>query len=361
MAARRRRRWPWIAILGVFLAVEVALRVLTGYSTNWDVRLGADKQFDPVTQFRNKPLRDFGDGVVTNELGYRAPANLQRALPADELRILYLGDSNSVIPRHRYYPRQVEQILEAELGIPVQTVNAAVPGFSSENARLLFEHELSSFEGDYLFVNLGWNDLGQYGPEGLPFKRAEAGYAVSPLQRLFSHVYTGRLLFAALRVHERRQPAFHRPLDAAELRLYDSYEPTHFVENMTAILRRARERYPAVYVMNLATLTSDDPTESELRTAHFPVGMGKNMAKLHHLVWTYRRAIDEVARREGVPVIDLYPLFDSREARKHFTDSAHMDAEGAARVARAVADAVVARERARPSLPRRAATAGVSG
>lgn len=324
--------------------MEVALRLLTDFDSRWNVRLGDQKRFDPIVQFRNKPNYDLGQGLATNELGYLAPVGLTERPAPGVLRILYVGDSNTVTPRWDHYPVQVESMLEAALGVDVETVNTAVAGYSSANARLLYEHEASRFAADYVFVYLGWNDLGQYGPEGLPYKLHEKGYRISPLQRLLTNVYSIRFAFAAQRVLAQRTPAFDAPLDPRDEALYASYRPTHFVENLRAIVRLARERGAAVYLLGLATLTSDAPTDEELSKAHFPTGMDRNLRKLHQLVRIYDDAVRQVAREEDVPFIDLFALFDSREARRTFTDSCHMDAEGARRIAIAVADAVLARE-----------------
>lgn len=326
--------------IGSLLILELGLRVLTDRSSRWNVRLGAHKQYDPVVYMRNKPNSSFGAGSTTNEFGYWAPRNLSFEQPRDALRILYLGDSNSVLPLGRNFPVQVEELLEAQTGIDVQTVNSAVPGYSSENARLLFENELSRFEASYLIVYLGWNDLGQFGPEGLPYKKAVAGYELSSTQRLISNLYSLRFLYALGRSIRRYQPAVHEPMSAEDQRLYDNYWPHHFEENLRRILELASERYPGVYVMTLATLTSEDPSPDELARAHFPVGMDKNMTKLHQLVQTYNRAIVRVAAQTGVSVLDLYSLFDSREARKHFTDSCHLDDQGARRIAVVVAEEI---------------------
>jgi hypothetical protein len=80
--------------------------------------------------------------------------------------------------------------------------------------------------------------------------------------------------------------------------------------------------------------------------------MSRNMTKLHHLVMQYSAAAEQVAREQGVALIDIYALYDTPEARLGFTDSAHMNSFGAARMARVVADRVIAAERASPSLPR---------
>jgi lysophospholipase L1-like esterase len=341
-----------IGALGLLLVAEVGLRVLTSADSKWNVRLGASKQHDPIAIFRNKPFYDYGQGLVANEYGYLAPHDLDEAPPPDALRILYLGDSNTVTPRYTHYPVAVERIVEGELGVDVQTVNTAVPGYSSLNARLLFEGEVVRFDADHFVVYLGWNDLGQYGPEGLPYKRVAQGYEVSPIQRVLSNVYTIRFVYAVQRYRQRSTPARYGELTAEERALYAAYEPDHFVENMRAILARAKERYPNVYVGSIATITNEDPTASELATAHFPVGMGKNMKKLHLLVMKYDAAVRAVAAETGVEVLDFHARFDDREARKSFTDSCHMNADGAEMLGEVVAEAILRRERRDPTLPR---------
>jgi lysophospholipase L1-like esterase len=256
------------------------------------------------------------------------------------------------MPLRANFPLQTEEMLESALGVPVQTVNTAVPGYASQNARQLFEAEVSRFDADHLVVYLGWNDLGQYGPEGLPYKRLERGYRVSPLQRALSNVYSIRFLYAFQRYMSRSEPSFYGPLSAEEVALYDAYEPHHFAENLRAILTLAKRRYPHVYVGSIATITSDDPNEHELATAHYPTGMGKNMKKLHVLVTKYDFVVRELARELGVELLDFHGLFATPEARRHFTDSCHMNTEGARRMARMVSDAIARQERARPSLPR---------
>ena len=312
--------------------------------------MGANKEYDPVLQFRNKADYPIGHGLKSNELGYQAPHGLRPELPRDRLRLVYLGDSVTMTPLYDNYPRLAEVLLGREMHVPIETVNAAVPGYSSENARLMLSRELSRFDGHYLFVALGWNDLGHYGPEGLAYKRVEAGYPVSAFQRLLTHLYSLRFLYAFQQVLRQRQATLDAPLSPDDQALYDAYRPDHFYANLHEILSLARTRYPHVYVMNLASLTSPDPLPEEMRRMHFPTGMDRNVRKLDLLVAKYNTAVKRVAEQENVPLIDLHTLFDSHEARRDFTDSCHLTVEGASRVARAVADVVERDEAASPSL-----------
>ena len=357
MSSWLRPRNTVLAILLLLLAGELGVRVLIDHDSAWNMRLGTAKRFDPVTLFRLKANYEVAPGVHTNERGYLAPQNLSFDKPRDALRVIYLGDSASVQPASAMYPAQVERLLAKE-GVPVQTLNAAVPGFDSGKARALFEQEIREYEADFFFVYLGWNDLGQYGPEGLPYKRASEGYEITPMQRAFSQVYLGRFLFALQEFARRRQPAFAEALAPEETRLYGAYYPTHYEENLRAILTLAKQRYPNVAIMNLATLTSDHPTEHEMRTAHFPTGMNKNVRKLHLLVTIYNGVVEKVAREQGVERIDLFRVFDSEEARREFTDSAHMNATGTLRMARTAARVILARQEAARSAARGAAAPG---
>jgi lysophospholipase L1-like esterase len=344
---RSRTAIVLLTLAGLFLASEIGLRLLTGAESSWNIRLGASKRFDPVTLYRLKSSYPLGRGVTTNENGYIAPMHIAHAKPADARRIVYLGDSVSVLPVGSSYPTFVERKLEAA-GVPVETLNAAVPGYSSVQARALFESDLQRYDADWFFVYLGWNDLGQYGPEGKAFKRAQAGYTLNPLQRVLVEIYTLRILIAAGDFWQQRKPATLRALTPAEAALYDGYWPEHYEENLRAILRLAKQRYPNVAIMNLATLTSPEMTPDELRRVHAE----KVVHKLHRLVGTYNAVVAKVAAEESVEVIDLFRLFDGPAARAEFTDSCHVNAAGSARIADAVVAAI---ERRAPGSLRHAA------
>lgn len=344
-----------LLLLAGFVASEIGLRIFLGENSRWNILLGAQKRYDPVTMFRNKSNYPLAPGMVTNELGYIAPANLALAVPPGALRLVYLGDSNTATPYPGNYPSQVETLLD-ERGIPVQTVNAAVPGFTSEMARALFESELSRFDADYFFLYLGWNDLFHFGPESLPLPRKERqGYALNPVQKALTHVYTLRLVYAADVLRAKRTAAFDRPLDAQERALYDAYQPRHFRDNLLAIVALAKQRYPHVYLMTMATLTNDAPTPDQLERAHFPKGMDENLRKLGVLVDTYNETIRRVAAEENVPLLDFFSLFDSPDRRALLLDSCHFSPSAAAIAAALVADTVLAQERSAPTRALRAA------
>ncbi len=266
------------------------------------------------------------------------------------LRLVYLGDSVTVLPAEHSFPAQVEDI-STRGGLAVETLNAAVPGYSSESARALLEGEVATYDGDFFFVYLGWNDLGNTVPRVCGYKRREMGYALNPLQWLLTHVYSLRFLYSVQDFLRHAKPGFDAPLSESDAELYGRYYPQHYEDNLRAILALAKARYPNVVIMNLATLTSDHPSASELQRAHFPTGMDKNMRKLDRLVEVYDGVVAKVAAEAQVELIDLHALFDSEAARRDFTDSCHLDESGAARVARAVSGVVLRRQRGGDAQP----------
>ena len=109
------KRLRLLLALGTFIGVlggsELALRLFINYDSQWNQRLGASREFDPVTQFRNKPNFRFQSGATTNERGYFAPSYLPVENPPNRFRIIFMGDSVTFLPTSRNYPVQLELLL----------------------------------------------------------------------------------------------------------------------------------------------------------------------------------------------------------------------------------------------------------
>ena len=362
--ASRSKAHPLLGFLVMFLAValilggaELGLRIFTDVNSQWNLRVGAGKVFDPVVQFRNKPNYRFWNGATTNEHGYFAPPNLRHENPDDRLRIIFMGDSVTYMPTTNNHPVQLERLLSAR-GYAVETVNTAVPGFASYNVRAMFESEVSKYDADIFILNVGWNDLGRFGPESSEYLH-EASYEVSAVERVIANIYLVRAIYALQRVVRHNTPAFDEELNEADEKLYSDYYPDHYHENVKAILSLAKKRYPLVYVANLATVTSENPDPFQLKTAHFPTGMDKNMRKLHRVVLVYNEIIEKIASELDVPVIDLYSSFQNDEARSNMTDSCHVNRHGAAQIGATVLASIEAKLPPVERYPRHADHAGV--
>lgn len=205
----------------------------------------------------------------------------------------------------------------------------------------MHELEIHELDADYVVIYLGWNTLGQYGPEGLPYKRARAGYPVAWYQRALGYFYTPRLYYQARRTYRTRfVEATYEDLTPSETRIYAEFEPSFFETNLRRILALTADRHPRVYALTLFTLTSDNPTPEEMARIHFPVGMGKNVRKLHLLLNKYNDTLHRVASEEGVRVIDTFELFASRDARQYFDDTSHLNERGSRLLAERLSDEI---------------------
>lgn len=330
-----------LLVLGAaFMSAEVGLRIFASPQSPLNQRLGRAKQIDPVTKFRTRPNYDLGNGIRTDRHGWLAPADLSPRIPEGRMRILYIGDSATVSPLPHNYPFQVESILAAR-GETVETVNTAVPGFAAENALAMYESEIAQYDADFVFIYLGWNNLGQYGPEGLPYKRAQAGLEISPLQTFLAHFYTPRIWYEAERyVLIRFVRTVDEPLTDSERAMYEDFHPAYFDKSFRRLLRLTRERYPHVWVLNLTGLPNEHPTDAELHRLYFPVGMGKNARKLYVLMCRYNDAIEAAARDEQVLLIDLHAAFDNPQRLENFHNTGHLTPKGARRVAELLVEAI---------------------
>lgn len=161
------------------------------------------------------------DGEL-NSLGYPAAEPLVPK-PDDVFRILYLGDSCT----WDSYPEVVEALLApvlASRGRSVETINLAVPGYSSHQGRILAQKYGAWLEPDLVVVMFGWNDQWR----AIGAVDAEKVVHARDASRTGALVSRFRLLQGAAYMMSRLGPA--EPL------LEEPRVPPHaFVENLAAI------------------------------------------------------------------------------------------------------------------------------
>jgi lysophospholipase L1-like esterase len=179
-AAPIRRAFPWLPLLvllgvaGMFVAVtaEIILRLAelrasnvldlrcTGAATVLQRQKGLF-QLDPDAGYVMRPnvcvrLRyvEFDDVVRTNSRGLVGP-ELPASKPADEFRIVVLGDSYAVggqVPYEQTFPAVLEQELHARGYAHARVVNASVGGYSTFNEAGLLRANLSWLQPDLVVV-----------------------------------------------------------------------------------------------------------------------------------------------------------------------------------------------------------------
>jgi lysophospholipase L1-like esterase len=333
----RRWRWVFLAVALILVVGEVAVRVLADSNSKFNVFIGAIKEFDPELQVRLK--RDYHSGTIhINSKGFLGPEFEAQKKPG-AYRIVALGDSCSFMPEGRNYPRVLEELLRENLaGRQVEVINASVPGYGSDQARRWYEREVDAYDHDMLLVYLGWNDMAQYNPDGLVFKLEDRGYLKEPslIDRAVINCYLLRSLYVVQGYRERSRPVSLEPLTTEDEKRYQQFYPTHFEDNVSEIIKRAKARGRKVFVIRYASLLTDSPSDEELARMHFPRGVGKSLPKYRLLLSAYTKALDQIASQTQTPVIDIAPLFTTTESRTVFTDTMHFDERGAEMIAQRV-------------------------
>ena len=344
-AEPHRRKWKRYLLLGFLVVIfggEVGLRVLADSNSKFNIFIGAGREWDPTRGVRLKKNYE-GAAIKTNSKGFLGP-EFESEKPAGGYRIVVLGDSCTFMPvRGNYTSMLQDRLRQQRPDRTIDVINASVPGYDSYRARKWYEDEIDAYEHDMLIIYLGWNDMGQFGPDALKHKLHEQGYLEKPtlLQRALVHSYILRSTYVVKGYMERRRPVSLHSLSEEDARRYIEFYPIHFQENIEAIVRLAKSRDRLVFLLNYAGLVSSaSPTEDELARMHFPRNIGKSLPKYRLLKASYDRALQTVSENTRTPIIDIESLFSTPEQRKVFHDSMHFNRNGSEQIGRRVCDEI---------------------
>lgn len=163
-----------VVSLSISLVIgEVALRAL-GYQAIFEVysKPSVLWQHDEVLGWSHEPGTEakyigprpwpieFDSPVSINSLGLRGPEIAP--LPEDGVRILVLGDSMVAgfeVDYEETFVAQMEAMLTASTGRPVQVVNAGVRGYGTDQSLLYYRHRGHLLDPDIVLMWLSVNDL----------------------------------------------------------------------------------------------------------------------------------------------------------------------------------------------------------
>jgi lysophospholipase L1-like esterase len=339
---RRRGLIIFISIMVLLAAGEIGLRIFAARDSKFQARLGAEKEFDPYRRTRWRKDYHMGD-FNTNSRGFPGPEFTDKKSPGT-YRIVCLGDSASVIPPIHPYPRALEEHLRKLLpDRKIDVIEAACSGYDSRQARVWYEREVNDIEHDMLLIYLGWNDMGQYNPDGLVYKREEVGMLKAPtlFEKMILNIYLLRSLYVIQGYIERAQALSFEPLTGDDLKTYSEFYPQHFEDNLKTVIGLAKAKGRIVRMLNYGGLVVENPTPEEQPKIHFPRGMGRRMPKYLALLNAYKKVLQKVSIETNTPIIDVETFFSDPKNRTVFTDSAHFTTEGADMFAEIVSKAVV--------------------
>jgi lysophospholipase L1-like esterase len=281
-----------------------------------------------------------GVPVKINRKGLRGPEiNYERN--TSSVRILYLGDSVTfgykLKSHEESFPYIIESILEETKNIDIETINAAVDGYSPWQEQIYLEKEGIKYSPDIVILSFVLNDvtekfhLMQFGGSGIGWQLSHSYYSINDWFKNNSAVY-----FLIDRIRTRislgsdpQKGAVTQEivdvLDLAkspnDIRVNQAWKDT--LENLEKIILFCRNNnIPLVFICFPYTFQYDD------------------MEKLS----SPQIVFQEFALKQNVPSLDLLPLLNNymqehnMKPKDIFLDHAHLSPVGSKVVAGMIAD-----------------------
>jgi lysophospholipase L1-like esterase len=191
---------------------------------------------------------------VTNSLGLR-DREFSREKPPGELRILSVGDSTVLgygVEEDETFSSQLERKLNASFERPVEVINAGIPGYSSEQARLYLERRGLELGPDVVILETNYNDRRAHAPSLEPDSEAQ-------FRSAYRHMTVFELLNKSTAVRLLRRVL--RELGVSEIRDYDFDEIAvdtaprvsleRYEQNVRRIIEVSREAGASVILVGL--------------------------------------------------------------------------------------------------------------
>jgi lysophospholipase L1-like esterase len=339
----------------VVAGLEGATRLLFESNTVFNMTIGGFRRHHPTRGSQLTPGYRAGD-IAINSLGFLGP-EFDVARRPGTVRILFIGNSVTFRPPGRNYARVVEDILRNVHGdVAVEAIVGAVPGYSSSQALDWYQETLGDLKPDITVINLGWNDMAQFHPFGLRYKNEGLYREPSAIGKAMMHLHFLRIPYYFLGRRERAKPIDLSPLTPEEEETLQAFTPTLYSQNLTELVTRSRSDGSTVFLVSLSSLLTHAPEADDLAIMHFPRGLHRKLAVYQGIYHQYSATLEGVAHSTDTPVIDMTDLVgDPATRRDIFTDTMHINEEGAERYGRIIADRLapvvdsLVRERAAPA------------
>lgn len=340
-----RRAWTVIAlalVFGALLEAAVQLRFELKHGTSMVELMRQRSLFetDPATGL--KRLHPHGEFVrqqqviTSNALGLRGP---QPGLDAHVPRVIVLGASTvmgaAASDDGHTLPARLEAALREHLGTPVQVVNGGISGYTLADQRELLETVLKPVPAGLVVLYPGFNDFAPY-CQAPAWRRPVAAHGL-PRLAMPEWWMTDDLVLANTTALREAPPALLPARDP------DRMDLSAYRAAVEAVARSASRQGRTLLVATVARSfrRDQDAAEQARRAAELAALLPCfSTAGLHRLFERHNEVLADVARRHGLPLVDLARLVPG-EAR-YFANATHLTDAGSEVAAQRLADAIVA-------------------
>lgn len=200
--------------------------------------------FDPDMIFRVRPNSEGGlvDGYSSvNSLGFRGPEFNHDSDKA--MRIMVVGDSNGfgwgLTDYEDTWTARLGAVLR-EKGVENKIFNISQPGYSTLQAKILFDKWLGKIKPDFVLFYLGWNDI--WSTPGLTDEETIAMLQVNhnPITRVVSATNTYSLVKKALQpIQEARRLEFIKTAGYGITGMKTRVPIEHSIKNLESMISEA--------------------------------------------------------------------------------------------------------------------------
>lgn len=289
---------------------------------------------NPMVPIPGRRFRFFDSPHAINALGFRGPEI--RREKGDAYRVIALGESTTfgatVTAEDRPWPRRLEEIVAEELDceVPVQVVNAGVPGWTLANNLARLEADIWPLDPDLLISYHGYNGF-SYLLQEIPEIRVGHAPAVPPERpsRLLAGVeHRLRLWWFSRRYAEARR-VDERVLDI-------DLQATRYAALYRQLVDEARKAGVELVLATFNLAVDGQSPEEVIRfyEVMFPDLRARILANRLHT-----RLLGEIGRATGVTVIDTSPGLDGAYETA-FIDPMHFTQTGRERLARTLFEGI---------------------
>jgi len=285
-------------------------------------------EFDPHLFWKLKPGTNL-DGLQVNKEGILSwPPPPEGPRQVNPITVLCLGDSVSAVT-YRTYPEIAEKLAAAggTTERPIHFINAAVPGYTTEQA-LRRMSSIRSLVPDVVIFCFGWND--HFPALNLPDRELGASNAgLAAIHDLLKNVRLYQLLGAPLGAKGITSESDNNDSRPNDYRV----GPVQFRANLEQLINTTRE-WNAIPVLATQPANFTDTTRQFLKLNNFMAPEGRENEKIHD---RYNEIIRQVAAVQKAPLLDLEEEFIRRPREFMLEpDGIHLTGRGHNHVARLV-------------------------
>jgi len=210
-----------------------------------------------------------------------------------------------------------------------------VEGYSSENVLKRLKYDVLKYQPDILLVYVGWNDL--YGVNPLTASNSKRFTTLFKfLNKFYIYKAYRKIIFQWLKPQLSKIISSPQKEKEKILLQYNNFVPEKYNNNLKEIIKICRLNNIKIVLLNLASILKEEMTDEAIKKVHYPY-FTSDVKALLVLQNIYNKNIEEIAKKENVPLIDLNSIFNSLPNKEDlFFDTLHLYCKGQTIIANAL-------------------------